>query len=117
MADSVSLASTASGLAQGSHAGHEPVEQEFIVDPPVHRIILSATSEAISGSDRVQVGIRAEVLDRDGEKVLDGTVVHFAVVAVRFCLKKCERDTNSFLAFFGSVRIKETITFNELNRK
>ncbi len=73
-----------------------PIEQEFIVDPPVHKIVLSATSEPIPSSDRVQVGIRAEVLDRDGEKVLDGTVVHFA--ASQGALRDIEATTREGIA-------------------
>ena len=51
-----------------------PLEQRFIVDPPVSKIIISSSPEAVVMSSTAEVII--EVSDEDGLPVLDGTMVY-----------------------------------------
>ena len=54
-----------------------PLEQKFIVDPPVNKIIVSASDESVIKNSTV--GISINVIDEDGEPVLDGTIVYLGV--------------------------------------
>jgi len=86
-----------------------PIEQKFIIDPPVDKLVLTVSPDKIPPDKNALARIMIEAIDKDGLPVLDGTVVEMLSTAGDFENPSLKTKNGKAIAYLSAPEKTEKV--------